>query len=116
MRLDFSEIRELENKQAEEGIQDLTVFGAKLTKSKNGNNMLVLDMKDANEGFVRDHLLLEGAGAFKMKQFMGALNLSEEDVEAMEPTDFIGMVVSAEVILEDYEGTDFSKIKKYIGA
>ena len=112
MKLDFSEVKD--NKNAMEGEQVLTIFGAKEQKSANGTNMLVLDMKDADEGFVRDNVCLEGPGAFKAQMLFKALGLSTEDVEGMEASDFIGMTVNAEIILEEYNGQERAKVKKYI--
>ena len=79
MRLDFSEVKD--NKNAMEGEQVLTIFGAKEQKSANGTNMLVLDMKDAEEGFVRDNVCLEGPGAFKAQMLFKALGLSDEETK-----------------------------------
>ena len=75
MKLDFSEVKE--NKNAAEGKQLLTIFGAKEKRSQNGTNMLVLDMKDDQEGFVRDNVCLEGAGAFRAKQLFKALEIGD---------------------------------------
>ena len=112
MKLDFSEVKE--NKNAAEGKQLLTIFGAKEKRSQNGTNMLVLDMKDDQEGFVRDNVCLEGAGAFRAKQLVKALEIDEDTAAQMEASDFIGMQVTAEVILEEYEGEDRARIKKYV--
>ena len=112
MKLDFSEVKE--NKNAAEGKQLLTIFGAKEKRSQNGTNMLVLDMKDDQEGFVRDNVCLEGAGAFRAKQLFKALDIDEDTAAQMEASDFIGMQVTAEVILEEYEGEDRARIKKYV--
>ena len=112
MKLDFSEVKE--NKNAMEGEQELTIFGAQEKKSQNGTNMLVLDMKDVEEGFVRDNVCLEGPGAFKAQQLFKALGLDDETVAGMEAADFIGMTVTAMVVLEEYEGEDRAKIKKYV--
>ena len=112
MKLDFSEVKE--NKNAMEGEQELTIFGAKEKKSQNGTNMLVLDMKDAEEGFVRDNVCLEGPGAFKAQQLIDALGMDEDTFAGMEASDFIGMTVNAEIVLEDYEGQERAKVKKYL--
>lgn len=112
MKLDFSEVKE--NKNAMEGEQELTIFGAKEKRSQNGTNMLVLDMKDAEEGFVRDNVCLEGPGAFRVQQLIKALGVDEETFAGMEATDLIGMTVSAEIVLEEYEGEQRAKIKKYL--
>lgn len=112
MKLDFSEVKE--NKNAAEGKQLLTIFGAKEKRSQNGTNMLVLDMKDDQEGFVRDNVCLEGAGAFRAKQLFKVLEIDEDTAAQMEASDFIGMQVTAEVISEDYEGEARARIKKYV--
>lgn len=116
MKLDFSEVKELESKQAAEGEQELTINKAVLKKSANGDMMLVLDMKDAEEGFTRDNVMLEGAGAFKAQQLIAALGISEEEFTNMEPTDLVGLTLVAEIIKEEYEGKSYSKVKKYIAA
>ena len=114
MKIDFSEVTELEAKSAEEGIQTLTIVKVKEEVSSNGTNMLVLDMKDEQEGFVRDRVCTEGKGAFRLRQLLKALGISEEDAEAMSPTDFIGLSVTADIVIEPYEGKDFAKVSKYL--
>ena len=114
MRLDFSEIKE--NVPFEEGEHVVDIIGAKEDTSKNGTHMLVIDMKDVNGSFVRDNLCLEGAGAFKARQFFKALSLQEDEVAEMEASDLIGMSVGIEIVLEDFEGTTRSKVKKYFAA
>jgi hypothetical protein len=114
MKLDFSEVTELESKLIEEGEHDLTIKAAKEKKSANGNNMLVLDMVTEDGGFTRDNVCLEGPGAFKAKQLCKALGLSEEDFQGMDASDLIGMMLTADIINEDFEGTTYSKVKKYI--
>lgn len=114
MKLDFSEVTELENKQAAIGEHTMVIKAASTKVSKNSTNMLVVDMNDEDGGFVRDQLCLEGPGAFRMKQFLEALGISEEDATNMEAGDFVGLSVQAEIIIEPYEGKDYSKVKKYI--
>ena len=116
MKLDFSEVKELESKQAMEGEQELTIRKAVVKKSQNGDAMLVLDMVDSEEGFTRDNVMLEGAGAFKAKQLIAALGLSEEEFMNKEPSDLNGLTLVAEIENEEYEGKNFSKVKKYIEA
>lgn len=112
MKLDFSEVKQ--NKMVAEGTNDLTIFGAKEAKSQNGTNMLILDMKDVEEGFIRDNICLEGAGAFRAKQLIKALGLDEDTFAGMEAADLIGNTVTAEVIYEEYNGEQRAKVKKYI--
>lgn len=114
MKLDFSEVTELESKLIEEGEHELTIKAAKEKKSSNGTMMLVLDMVDEAEGFTRDNICLEGPGAFKAKQLCDALGLDQEQFAAMEASDLVGSVVLAEVIVEEYEGKEYSKVKKYL--
>ena len=114
MKLDFSEVTELESKLIEEGEAELTIKAAKEKKSQNGTNMLVLDMVTEDGGFTRDNVCLEGAGAFKAKQLCKALGLSEEDFQGMDASDLVGMTLTAEIINEDFEGNTYSKVKKYI--
>ena len=114
MKLDFSEVTELESKLIEAGEHELTIKAAKEKKSQNGTTMLVLDMVDENEGFTRDNVCLEGPGAFKAKQLYEALGLDQEQFAAMDASDLVGMTVRADVIVEEYEGRDYSKIKKYL--
>lgn len=112
MKLDFSEVKE--NKNAMEGEQELTIFGAKEKRSQNGTNMLVLDMKDVEEGFVRDNVCLEGPGAFRANQLIAALGMDQETFSGMEAADLIGMTVNAVIELEEYEGQERAKVKKYL--
>ena len=114
MKLDFSEVSELESKQATEGVHELTIKAAKEKTSQNGTPMLVVDFNDEEGGFTRDNLCLAGAGAFKMKNFLKALNISDEDAANMEASDFVGLTVTAEIVIEPYEDKEFSKVKKYI--
>lgn len=114
MKLDFSEVKELENKLVEEGEQDLTIKGAKEVKSKNGTNMLQIDCEDAEGGFLRDNICLTGAGAFRAQQFFGALGITEEEAVALDASELIGQTFTAVVEWEDYEGKQYAKIKKYI--
>lgn len=114
MRLDFSEVNELENKQATEGEHTLTIKKAVEKRSQNGNNMLVLDMTDEDDGFTRDNVCLTGPGAFKARQLFKALGLTDDDAAAMEASDFVGMTVVAEIVIEEYEGKEYSKVKKYL--
>lgn len=112
MRLDFSEVAE--NKNAALGEQEMSIIAAVEKRSQNGTQMLVLDMKDPEGGFCRDHVCLEGAGAFKAKQLFEALGIDEEQAASMDASDLVGMVVQAEIVNEPYEGVDRSKVKKYI--
>ena len=112
MRLDFSEVKE--SKNASEGVHTMTIFGAKEKKSTNGTQMLVLDMRDEDEGFCRDHVCLEGPAAFRAQQLFNALGIDSEQAETMEAADLVGMSVEAEIINEPYEGEDRAKVKKYI--
>lgn len=114
MKLDFSEVTELESKLIEEGEHELTIKAAKEKKNQNGTMMLVLDMVDAEEGFTRDHVCLEGPGAFKAKQLCEALGLDQEQFAAMDASDLVGMTVLVEVVIEEYEGKEYSKVKKYL--
>lgn len=113
MKLDFSELKE--SVMVEEGVNTFIIKGAKVAKSQNGTNMLVLDMTETEAGgFIRDNVCLEGPGAFRAQQLIKALGLSEDDFVAMEAADLIGMNVSAEVVHEEYEGTERARIKKYV--
>ena len=115
MKLDFSETKD--NKIAEESDKaDLTITAAKEAKSQNGVAMLVLDMKDADGGFVRDNICLEGAGAFKAKNLIKALGMDEETFAGTEPADLVGTQVTAKIEVEDYEGEPRARVKKYIAA
>ena len=114
MKLDFSEVTELESKLIEEGEAELTIKAAKEKKSQNGTNMLVLDMVTEDGGFTRDNVCLEGPGAFKAKQLCKALGLAEEDFQSMDASDLVGLTLTAEITNEDFEGTTYSKVKKYI--
>lgn len=114
MKLDFSELTELENKIAGEGQSDFEIIGAKEKRSVNGTNMLIIDAKDPEGGFVRDRICLEGAGAFRAKQFFKAIGISEEEAESMQAADFVGMGFTANIEQEEYEGKLYSKVKKYI--
>ena len=60
-----------------EGRHTLTIVKAEEKKSKNGTNMLVLDMHDEEEGYVRDQVCLEGPGAFRAKQFFAAAGVEK---------------------------------------
>lgn len=112
MKLDFSEVRE--NAIVPEGEAELSIFGAKESRSANGTNMLVIDMKNEEGAFIRDNVCLEGAGAFRAQQLFKALGLSEDDVAGMEAADFIGLSVTADVVAEEYNGELRTKVKKYI--
>lgn len=114
MKLDFSEVQELENKQAATGTQTLVIKRAVEKKSSNGTNMLVLDCNDEEGGFVRDQVCTEGPGAFRMKNLIAALGLTADEIANMEACDFVGLTFVAEIVTEPYEGKDYSKIKKYI--
>lgn len=114
MKLDFKDVKELENKQAAEGNSDFTITAAKETTSKNGTHMLVIDAKDSEGGFVRDNVCLEGPGAFKAKQFFKSIGVMEDEVAGIEAVDLIGYGFTADIIHEEYEGKLFSKVKKYI--
>ena len=112
MKLNFDDVKE--SKMVPEGDAELTIFGAKEQRSQNGTNMLVLDMKDAEEGYVRDNVCLEGPGAFRAQQLFNALGVSVDEVEAMQASDFIGMTVNAVIEIEEYNGQERSKVKKYV--
>ena len=114
MKLDFSEVTELESKLIEAGEHELTIKAAKEKKSANGTMMLVLDMVNADEGFTRDNVCLEGPGAFKAKQLCEALGLDQDQFAAMDASDLVGMTVLADIIVEEYEGKEYSKVKKYL--
>lgn len=110
MKLDFSEIG---NNVMPEGENLVTIFGAKETISKNGSSMLVLDMKNADGAFVRDYVVLAGAGAFRARQLFKALDIDEDTAEQMEASDLIGREVNVEIEMEEYNGEDRSRVKKY---
>lgn len=114
MRLNFDDVKE--TKAPEAGRCELTIKNAEEKKSQNGTNMLVLDMEDATGGFVRDHVCLEGAGAFRAKNFMKAIGVTEEDFMAMDATELVGLTVEVELINEEYEGELRAKVKKYYAA
>lgn len=114
MKLDFSEVTELESKLIEEGEHELTIKAAKEKKSANGTMMLVLDMATEDEGFTRDNVCLEGPGAFKAKQLCKALDLDEDTFKSMDASDLVGMTLTADIIQEEFEGKTYSKVKKYI--
>ena len=110
MKLDFSEIG---NNVMPEGENLVTIFGAKETVSKNGSPMLVLDMKNADGAFVRDYVVLAGAGAFRAQQLFKALDIDEDTAEQMEASELIGREVNVEIEMEEYNVEDRSKVKKY---
>lgn len=111
MRLNFDDVKE--SKPLEAGRTELTIKKAEEKRSQNGTNMLVLDMEDETGGFVRDHVCLEGAGAFRAQQLMKALGLTQEDFAAMDATELQGLTVEVEITNEEYEGELRSKVKKY---
>lgn len=112
MKLDFSDVKS--NKLVEQGENHLTIFGAKETRSQNGTNMLVLDMKDAEEGFVRDNVCLDGPGAFRASQLIKSLGIDKETFASMEASDLIGMEVDVFIAYEEYNGEERAKVKKYL--
>jgi hypothetical protein len=112
MKLNFDDIKE--TLSIDEGTVEVTIVGAKERTSANGTNMLSIVVKDAEEKVCSDNICTEGPGAFKMKQFLKAVGVSEEDAAGMEAADFIGMTLTIEVVKEEYEGVERSKIKKYI--
>lgn len=112
MKLDFSEVKE--TKLVPEGEAELTIKRAEEKRSQNGTNMLVLDMEDAEGGYVRDNVCLEGAGAFRAQQLFDALGIENEQASEMQASDLVGMTVTAKVEIEEYNGEDRSKVKKYI--
>lgn len=112
MKLDFSEVKE--TKLVPEGEAELTIKKAEEKRSQNGTNMLVLDMEDAEGGYVRDNVCLEGAGAFRAQQLFNALGIDTDSVEQMQAADLVGMTVTANIEIENYNGEDRSKVKKYI--
>lgn len=113
MKLDFSEVKETTLVPA--GEAELTIKKAEEKKSQNGTNMLVLDFNDAEGGYVRDNVCLEGPGAFRAEQLFDALGIDTEQAASMQASDLVGMVVTANVEIEEYNGEERSKIKKYIG-
>lgn len=113
MKLDFSDVKD---NLMTEGKHHLTITGAKEGLSTNGNNVIVVDFKDENEAFVRDTICLEGPGAFKCQNFIKALGMSEDDFGASEASDLVGMELDAEIQLEEYNGEQRSKVKKYLAA
>ena len=114
MKLDFSETKD--TVLLPEGECVLTITGAKEEKSKNGTNMLVLDLKDENEGFTRDNICLEGPGAFKAKNLLKGLGMTEEEFAGINASDLIGMQLTCVIAHEDYEGEPRARVKKYIAA
>jgi len=112
MKLDFSEVSSA--KLIPEGEVELTCTGAKESRSQNGTAMLVMDWNDAEGGFTRDNICLEGPGAFRAQQLIKALGMDEESFAQMEASDLIGVSVKAEIFYEDYNGEQRAKVKKYI--
>jgi hypothetical protein len=64
-----------------------------------------------------DHFSLQTQALWKLKRFMGALGFGEEVLEdpayELEPEDFVGMEVTASVIVEPYQGVDRNKVSGY---
>lgn len=112
MKLDFSEVKD--TTISEEGQHTLTIVKAAEKKSQNGTAMIVLDMRDEDEGYVRDNVCIEGPAAFRAKQLFEALGISEEEAAGMSAADLQGMTVEAEIVHEEYEGVDRAKVKKYM--
>ena len=83
MKLDFSDVKE--TKLVEEGEQELTIIGAKEARSANGTAMLVLDMNDAEGGFV-----------------------------GLQATDLSGNTVNCKIEHEEYNEETRAKVKKYL--
>lgn len=115
MKLDFSEVKTLENIQAPEGVGTYCILKATEKVSLNGTHMLVIDAKEVEtEGFVRDNVCLEGPGAFRAKQFFASLGLLEEEASQIEAPELVGMNFEAEIEIVEYEGKNYSKVKKYL--
>lgn len=112
MRLNFDDVKETKN--STEGEHTFTIVGAKEATSLNGTNMLVLVLKDEEEGIVSDRVCLEGPGAFRAKNLFKALSISDDEAKEMQATDLIGMTIDGEVAYEEYEGVERAKIKKYL--
>lgn len=112
MKLDFSEVKE--NKSVPAGEAELTIKSAVEKKSQNGTNMLTLGLEDAEGGFVMDNVCLEGPGAFRAEQLFNALGLDADTAASMEASDLVGMNVTAVIVMEEYNGEERSKVKKYI--
>ena len=70
-------------------------------------------MKNADGAFVRDYVVLSGAGAFRARQLFKALGIDEETAAQMEAADLIGRQVNVEIEMEEYNGEDRSRVKKY---
>lgn len=111
MKLDFSELKE--NVIMKEGEHDLVIKSAKECTSSNGTSMLKVGFEDEEGAFAMDNICLEGPGAFKAKQFFKALGLDDDQVADMEPSDLVGMQVSAVTSVEEYNGEDRARILKY---
>ena len=112
MKLDFSEVKE--NKLIPEGEHNLIIKSCKEGKSQNGTPMLTVGLEDAEGGFAMDNICMAGPGAFKAQQFFDALGIEPEQAEEMQASDLVGMELTAKVEIEDYNGEERSRIKKYI--
>lgn len=112
MKLDFSDVKE--TKPVPAGEAELTIKSSVEKKSQNGTNMLTLGLEDAEGNFVMDNVCLEGPGAFRAQQLFDALGIDPETAESMEAADLVGMTVSAVIVMEEYNGEDRAKVKKYL--
>ncbi len=112
MKLDFSEVKE--TVEITDGKHEVTIVKAEEKVSKNGTPMLNLSMKELEtDAFISDNVCLAGAGAFKCKQLLDALGLSEDEFKAMSAADLTGMEVGIIVEHREYEDTLRASVKRY---
>lgn len=116
INLDFSGVES--RKPLEEGIYVLTVETAEEAPAKSSGNPMI-KLKYAVEGHDQnklfDNFVLTQKALWKLKEFLEALDYDVDEIAELDVQELVGQQVQAKVIVEQYDGNDVNRIKKYFG-
>ena len=96
-----------------EGEHEATIREVEVTRSKSNIPMLKLTL-DVNGTKLFDYLMLKGAGAFKLKQFIKSVGLDLEHDDEFDTDTVIGEMVSIEVVHQSNDYGENANVKKYL--
>lgn len=115
LNLDFSSVP---NRAAlPEGVYTVQVAKVEEAVSSAGNPMIkvefdVLEVEGSRK--LWDNFVLIDKSLWKMKEFLGALGFDTSSSLEFDIAELVGEVVQAKVIVEQYNGDDVNRVKKYL--
>tara|TARA_S200002703_G_scaffold5311_2_gene6216 strand:- start:5672 stop:6109 length:438 start_codon:yes stop_codon:yes gene_type:complete len=107
-----------ERTHLEEGEYQLRVKDYEFKTSKNGNEMIRLQLEEVNsKNYIWDYLVFTPKAQFKIKQFLPALGKdvgAKVDMDESFMNGIIGEHLWAELVTDTYEGKTSNKVGSYL--